>query len=60
MSSIHYVDNIEDATRAYDNLTNQYVYLEKEITDGFYIAQPYDKNEFIIVAVTNLTELHYM
>lgn len=60
MSEKHYVENIEDATRAFDNLTNQYVELVGELNTDFWIAQPYDKNEYIIVAVWNLTELHYM
>lgn len=56
----HYVENVEDATRAYDNLTKQYVELFRPIDSDFWIAQPYDKDEYIIVAVWNLTELHYM
>lgn len=60
MSKKYYVEDIKDATRAFDNLTNQYVELVRELDTDFWIAQPYDKNEYIIVAVWNLTELHYM
>lgn len=60
MSEKHYVENIEDATRAYDNKSKQYVYLVRELNDEFWIAEPYDKNEYIIVATWDLTELHYM
>lgn len=60
MSEKHFVDNIEDATRAYDNQTNQYVELIGELNTDFLVAKPYDKDEYIIVAVWNLTELHYM
>lgn len=60
MSEKHFVDNIEDATRAYDTQTNQYVELIGELNSDLWVAKPYDKDEYIIVAVCNLTELHYM
>lgn len=60
MSQIHYVNNIEDATRGFDKLTKQYVSIEEQISSNFYICQPYDKNCYIICHRDNLTELHYM
>lgn len=37
MSTIHYVDNIKDATRAFDKQTKQYVSIEEQISSNFYI-----------------------
>ena len=55
------VDNIEEATRAFDTKTQQYVLLHHRIPGThFFVAEPYDDDKYIIVSEYELTELHTM
>jgi len=55
------VDNIEKATRAFDTKTQQYVFLYWRIADSnYFIAEPYDSGNYIIVNEFDLTDLHTM
>lgn len=60
MSSKHFVKDINEATRGYDTATNQYVMIEEIISNSFCICQPYDRSDYIICKIDDLTELHYM
>lgn len=55
------VDNIEEATRAFDNKTQQYVLLNSRIIGtNFFVAEPYTDDKYIIVNEYELTDLHKM
>lgn len=54
------VDNIEEATRAFDTKSQQYVFLCCRIAANFWIAEPYDGDKYIIVNEYELTDLHTM
>ncbi len=54
------VDTVDEATRAFDTKTQQYVFLHSRITATFFIAEPYDDNKYIIVNQDELTDLHIM
>lgn len=55
------VDNIEEATRAFDTKTQQHVFIHCRIADSnFFVAEPYDDDKYIIVNADELTELHMM
>lgn len=62
MSTRIEVDNIYDATRAYDTKTEQEVFLIEPVGENsnFFICEPYDEDKYIICSVDDLTDFHRM
>lgn len=62
MSTKIKVDNIYDATRAYDEKTKQEVFLIEPIGENsnFFICEPYDDDKYIICCIDDLTDFHRM
>lgn len=62
MSTRIEVNNIYDATRAYDTKTEQGVFLIETVGENsnFFIYEPYDEDKYIICSVDDLTDFHRM
>ena len=48
MSTKHFVESIEDATRGYDINRGANVYIEGELIPGFWLCQDMETDEYII------------